>query len=99
MIAELRMDDKVRRIATHLTAEVQGESVILHGTEGVYFGLNATGTRLWNLIQSEAEVQGVIATICSEFAAPEEGVRRDVLAILNEMVEAGLVEVLPTNVG
>lgn len=97
MIEGLDRNTKVRRVAAHLAAEVQGESVILHATEGVYYGLNTTGTRLWELVKTETDVDNLLATLTAEFAVADEALYRDVLGVLGEMIEAGLVEVVASS--
>ena len=87
-------DRQVRRVASHLTAAVQGETVLLHQTTGKYFGLNATGTRVWELANGDLSVKEMVARLASEFDIDHETLEVDVCRIVSEMAEAGLVELM-----
>jgi PqqD family protein of HPr-rel-A system len=69
-------------------------AVLFHPATETYFGLNATGTVVWEAIGAgAADVATVIARLVAEHpdVAPEQ-VRADVLALLDDLAAAGLVE-------
>lgn len=67
------------------------EAVILGLSDGVYYGLDQVGVRVWRLIGAPATVRDVIAAVVREFDVSEERCERDVLALLQEMEQRGLV--------
>jgi hypothetical protein len=71
--------------------ELDGESVVLDLSSGRYFGLNAVGTRVWQLIRQGQPVDGLIRAVTSEYDADVDAVERDVLALLEELKTRGLV--------
>jgi hypothetical protein len=80
--------------AEHQTsAEVDGESVILDLEEGVYYGLNPVGARIWAEIQEPASVEEIAAAITAEYDVDTEQCLEDVLALLRNLEENDLIEV------
>jgi hypothetical protein len=76
-----------------MASEIAGETVILGLTAGRYYGLGAVGARVWQLIQSPTAIRDVARTLVSEYEVTPEQCESDVLALVQKMVDAGLVEV------
>lgn len=67
-------------------------AVLLSTREEVYFGLNRTGARIWELLQEAATVDELCSELRGDFPdAPNGQLRRDVLDLLGELEELGLV--------
>ena len=71
--------------------ELDGEAVVLNLDSGVYFGLNAVGTRLWQQIAALGDLQRVHARMLEEYEVPGETLARDLLAFVGELQARGLV--------
>jgi len=67
------------------------ETVILGMGDGVYYGLDAVGTRLWALLATPRRVSQLVDTITGEFDVTTEQCERDVLALLDELAKRRLV--------
>lgn len=67
------------------------ETVILGMGDGVYYGLDAVGTRLWALLATPRRVSQLVGTITEEFDVTPEQCERDVLALLDELAKRRLV--------
>ena len=78
-----------------VSTTVAGETVILGMADGVYFGLDAIGTRVWALIQEPALLDQVAATIVAEYDVTGERALADVLALVDDLRTRGLAEVVP----
>jgi hypothetical protein len=71
-----------------------GEDVTVLGLDkGTYYGLNATGARIWELLQQPIRVADIHAALVDEFDVDAETARGDLLAVLADLRAAGLVEV------
>lgn len=81
-------DDVVHR-------ELDGETIVLSLESGLYYGLNATGSRVWRLIEEGATTAEMIDRISREFAHPVDEVRADVDALLAALQTKGLVTAAP----
>jgi hypothetical protein len=76
-----------------MASEISGETVILGLTAGRYYGLDAVGARVWQLIQTPIAIADVERTIVSEYEVDPERCQADLLKLLGQMIDAGLVEV------
>lgn len=72
---------------------VAGEAVILHLDNGVYYGLNEVGTRIWQLAQEPRTVARIVDIVSEEFEVGRDECARDVEDLLDALVARGLVEV------
>jgi coenzyme PQQ synthesis protein D (PqqD) len=73
--------------------DLDGEAVILDLDAGTYFGLNAVGTRIWQLIERHGRLQTVFDDLCQEYDAAPDMLERDLLALVGRLAEARLGEV------
>lgn len=67
------------------------ETVILGMTDGVYYGLDAVGARVWSLVATPRRVSQLAGMITDECDVSTEQCERDVLASLDELSERRLV--------
>ena len=72
---------------------LDGEAVILNMKSGVYCGLNEVGARIWQLVQEPTIAKGVLDTLIEEYDVEPDRCEREVLALLQEMSDNGLIEV------
>lgn len=66
---------------------------MLNLTSGIYYGLDAVGARIWNLIQEPRTVNEIRDVLLREYDVETERCERDLLAILQNLAAAGLIEV------
>ena len=76
-----------------LSQEVNGETVILDLKSESYFGLDEVGTRIWQLLQEHGDVQKTFDVMLDEFDVAEDQLENDMSALLDEMLEKGLLHV------
>jgi hypothetical protein len=87
--------EHARVVATerHVACTVSGEVVILHLEEGVYYGLNEVGTRVWELVQQPRSVSEIVDAIVAEFEVERQRCSSDVGELVQALAERGLVSV------
>lgn len=93
MDRELTLRDSVGVAPNVVFRELDGEAVILNLDTGVYFGLDPTGTRIWQLIQEQAVLQAVLDAMCIEYDAEVATLEHDLLQLVNELCAKGLLHV------
>lgn len=71
--------------------ELDGEAVLLHLDTGVYFGLDPVGTRVWTLLLEHGSPAAVCERMLDEFDVPSDVLQPDVLRLLDELRDKGLV--------
>lgn len=75
------------------------ESVLLNLETERYFGLDAVGTRMWQVLTAAPNVEAALAQLLEEYDAPEERLRTDLASLLEHLVENGLIAMQPADVG
>jgi hypothetical protein len=70
--------------------ELDGEAVILDISSGTYFGLNAVGTRIWQLLEQRPQLQAVLDALFDEFDAPRDVLEQDLLNLVTQLAEGRL---------
>jgi hypothetical protein len=77
-----------------VSTQVDGEAVVLDLEGGVYYGLNPAGARIWSLVQAPQRVRQVEAVLLDEYEVEPEQCRREMLALLEDLLRHGLIQVL-----
>lgn len=75
--------------------EIDGDAVLLNLGTGQYFGLNAVGTRIWQLLAELGKPQAVLEGLLKEFDVPPGQLEADMLALLEELAGHGLIAETP----
>jgi len=73
-----------------LSQEVNGETVILDLQSESYFGLDEVGTRIWQLLQEEKDLQKVFDALLQEYDVEAEQLEQDLIELVDKLIEAGL---------
>jgi hypothetical protein len=80
-------------VPEQIFSDIGGEAVILHLQTGIYHGLNEVGARIWNLIQAPKAVQDIKQIVLEEYDVTAQECDRDLIALLKDLLAAGLIEV------
>ena len=76
-----------------LASELGAEFVMLSLKDGIYYGLDEVGGRVWKLAQTQVTVREICQAITEEYDVEHERCRRDVLNLLADLLTRGLIEV------
>ncbi|MBV1879671.1 MAG: PqqD family protein [Pseudomonadales bacterium] len=74
-----------------IAQQVSGETVIMDLASAVYFGLNSTGSKIWQQLESGAATSTILAMLADTFEAPHEVLATDLYELLSELENAGLI--------
>lgn len=87
-------DSIVSVSSEQISAEVSGAAVLLHVANGMYYSLNEVGTYVWNLIEKQSRaVPELVDAVMSEYAVDRARCEADVIKLLEELEERGLITV------
>ena len=75
-----------------LFQEVSGETVLLDLASEQYFGLDEVGTRVWQLLKEGQSLDAMLEVLLEEYEVERERLEADVRALLESLIEAGLIE-------
>jgi hypothetical protein len=76
-----------------VSADLAGEVVILNLADGVYYGLDPVGARIWALLQEPRTVAELRDALLEEYEVDPEHCEHDILLLLQELAAAGLITV------
>ena len=91
-IAGISRDSMVVVSQDQVSCDLSGESAILNLKAGVYYGLNEVGTRIWKLIQEPRRVGDLRDTILEEYEVEPDRCEADILGLLQDLLDNGLIE-------
>jgi Coenzyme PQQ synthesis protein D (PqqD) len=74
-----------------LFQEVEGELVLLDMQGERYYTLDDVGTRCWQLLAEQGDIDKVVAAMLTEFDVDEATLRSDLDALIAKLSAAGLV--------
>ena len=72
--------------------ELDGEAVLLNLHSGKYFGLDSTGTHMWNLLVRHGTLAAAYQTLLDEYDVDEARLKADLLALVNQLAVNGLIQ-------
>jgi hypothetical protein len=72
-------------------AELGEDAVLLNTDTGVYFGLDAVGTRIWTLLAEGLSDDQIHAQLFGEYAVDGDELTRDIARLLGQLEACGLV--------
>ena len=88
------MDAMPRRLVPSpdaLARELNGEVLILDLRSSHYFGLTGPGARIWQLAEAGEDTAGIVSALSREFEADAGVIEADVVRLLDELLERGLL--------
>lgn len=77
----------------HVSCSLGDEAAILNMKNTVYYGLDPVGARVWDLVQQAKSVGEIRDALLEEYEVQPEQCERDLLDLLRQMREQGLIEV------
>lgn len=98
MISANRLDElssKAIRFSGEVIAqELNGEMVLLDMRNGEYFGINSTGSQIWQDMSQGITLVDIVASLSQSFKLEEEMATADVTSFVRRLAEIGLVEII-----
>ncbi|HET7145384.1 MAG TPA: PqqD family protein [Anaerolineales bacterium] len=80
-------------IPAHVSFSVVGDDAFLLNTQtNKYFGLEKVGTRLWELLNEGRSLKTAHQIILSEYEVDPVQLEKDILELINHLLENSLVE-------
>lgn len=81
----------VQRRPDLVSADMDGDVVMLDVELGKYFGLNPVGATIWEAMKSPVKISAICAQVLESFDVSPDMCREDTLAILSDMHARGMV--------
>jgi len=74
-----------------VSAELDGEVVLLNVVSGVYYGLNDIGTQIWQRLAAGATCSELADEFIEVYDVEPDRLRSDIEALMGRLLAAGLV--------
>ena len=88
----VNFNEKLHFPDTVFAQEVDGEMVLLDMASENYFGLDAVGSDIWQLLQEGKTLQETNDTLIEMYDVPPEQLKKDIVEFVQKLVDAGLVQ-------
>ncbi len=75
------------------------ESVLLNLETEKYFGLDETGTRMWQLVTTAPNINAAYQELLAEYDVHPELLRENLTELVGHLLEHGLLQVSPADAG
>ena len=92
---QISFSDRVRVPDDVLISRLQEESVILNLDSERYFGLDDVGTRILSVLSTSESIEAAYESLLDEYDVDSQVLRQDLLALVESLVQQGIVEVAP----
>jgi hypothetical protein len=83
----------VSAVKQQASCDLAGEAVILNLKDGVYYGLNSVGARVWTLLEQPRSVAALHALLLDEYDIDPDVCRQQLTSLLTDLATHGLLEV------
>jgi hypothetical protein len=81
-------------VSPHQVSTALGRETVILGVEtGHYLGLNEVGARIWDMVQQPVRVSALCEAIMDEYEVTSSECSADVLQLLRELEDKGLIHV------
>ena len=90
---DINNDSIITVIPDQVSTNLEDEVVILSLKDGVYYGLNPVGARIWNIIKEPRSVKEILNIILAEFEVEPKSCQEDLMRLLQELASRELIRV------
>jgi hypothetical protein len=90
---QISFSDRVRIPDDVLISRLQEESVILNLDSERYFGLDDVGTRILSVLTNSDSIEAAYQSLLAEYDVDGLVLREDLLALVENLAQQGIVEV------
>ncbi len=89
----MTLDDQMKSSEDVVAQKVGDEMVLLNLESGVYYGLDAVGSRVWELLTEHGRLRTIFETMAAEYDVTPEVLQQDLLHLVQELQARGLIQV------
>jgi hypothetical protein len=93
--APITLDNRLVIPPAVISRDLDGETVMLNLDTGIYFGLDAVGSAVWNHVRELASLREVRDRLIAEFDVSTDTATADLLRLAEQLVARGLARIDP----
>lgn len=96
-VSPIAEDTTLAAVSSTVSADLEGEAVILDTATGEYYGLNEVGARIWVLLQEPMTFTALVDALLEEYRVDRDQCEAEVRDLLCTMAEKELLELDPVD--
>jgi hypothetical protein len=89
----LSADTRIVLSTEQVSCDLGGEAAIVNLKNGVYYGLDPVGARVWNLLRTPMTVAQLLDALLCVYEVERRTLESDVRRFVNQLAEQGLIEI------
>lgn len=89
-MTRLSRTSKIARGAEHVETSLGDQTLMMSVEQGMYFSVDATAGRIWDLIEHPTSIGDVVDALTSEYDISADECERQVTAFFGELIKNGL---------
>ena len=89
---ELTLNTMVQVEQEVVSCDLVEEAAILNLKDGVYYGLNPVGARIWKLIQKPRKLSDILEILLDEYDVEREVCQSDLMELIKQLLDRGLIK-------
>jgi hypothetical protein len=93
-LERILLDTAVVASKEQASADLGDEAAILSLKDGVYYGLDPVGARIWKLIQTPRTVREVRDALLEEYDVDVSRCEADLIGLLQQLAKNDLIEIV-----
>jgi hypothetical protein len=96
-VSSIAQDTTLAAVSSAVSADLEGEAVILDTATGEYYGFNEVGARIWTLLQEPMTFTALVDALLEEYRVDRDQCEAEVKDLLRRMAEKNLLELDPAD--
>ncbi len=91
MMEKITLDNVVNQPEGFVSADLDGETVLMSIEEGTYFGFDKILSRIWEDLKTPIRVSDLVDKLLENYDVEREECETDMLKVLNDMIGDNLL--------
>jgi hypothetical protein len=92
-LPNLDHDTRLTASPRHLSCGLSEEAVILNLDNGLYYGLNESGSHVWELLKAGTTFGSLVDALFDRFDSPRAIIEGDLRTLLADLQQQGLIQI------
>ncbi|BBI65044.1 hypothetical protein HSBAA_63500 [Vreelandella sulfidaeris] len=75
-----------------VAANLDGDLVMMNEKLGRYYGISGVGARAWELLETPASIDDLVANLCQEYDIDSDTCHQDIARFAHDLMKVNLIE-------
>ncbi len=94
MKTELTLNSTVQVSQEVVSCDLVEEAALLNLKDGVYYGLNPVGARIWKLIQKPKKLSDILEILVAEYDVERDVCQADLMELTEQLLDKELIKMV-----